>query len=84
MKSYSDYVQEYNSILKKAQTDGSDYIVKPEIYIGLHFLEDNKITEPWKPEAASRLHNALQHYPQAEQSLFIKCLTAYFDMFAKE
>ena len=84
MKSYSEYAQEYNSILKKAQTDGSDYIVKPEIYIGMHFLEDNGITEPWKPEAASRLHNALQQYPQAEQSLFLKCLTILFEMFKKE
>ena len=83
MKRYSDYMQMYELVKDTGINEGHNLIVKPNIFVGIHFLEDNGITEPWRPDAAEKLHRALQDYPKEERERFLTALNELFDTFKK-
>ena len=47
MKTYDDYMQEWESI-KRTAPAGHNMIVRPDFYVTIHFLEDHGVQEPWK------------------------------------
>lgn len=46
MKLYNDYMKEWSEIQRAAQP--GQMVVKPEVYVTMHFLEDHGAHEPWK------------------------------------
>lgn len=46
MKLYNDYMKEWSEIQRAAQP--GQMVVKPEVYVTMHFLEDHGANEPWK------------------------------------
>ena len=47
MKTYDDYMQEWESI-KRTIPPGHNMIIRPDAYVTIHFLEDHGVQEPWK------------------------------------
>lgn len=81
MKRYWEYVKEYT---EKTQNARPGYkIIKPELWIGLKFLDDNGIGQPCKPEEKEKLKKVLANYGVPDYMLFIRAIYGTFDA-AKE
>ncbi len=78
MKSYDEYLREYNE-LKKNNKD--PYIVRQDAYITHNFFADIGASEPWKPEAQERIIKALEGCSERDQELFSAAIQSYMEFF---
>lgn len=46
MKIYDDYMREWEQIRQSAKP--GQMVVRPDVYVTIHFLEDHGANEPWK------------------------------------
>lgn len=72
MKRYWEYVKEYQEVTKNAKL--SDYVVKPELWIGFKFLDDNGIENLWTPKELDKLEKVIKKYPLSEMELFLNAI----------
>lgn len=63
---------------KVSDVEIGGYAVKPEIWIGFKFLDDNGIEEPWRPEEHEKLKRILDKCEPNDRMLFTNAVCSTF------
>lgn len=83
MKTYEDYEKDYERIVSEGVAKGDNMVVKRDVYIAIHFFEDNGIVEPWADDAPYKLKNALDKYSPTDQNRFMSAISTTLETFTK-
>lgn len=63
MKTLKDYKKEWQKLAEEME---EGYIIKEEVYILFHFLEDVKAKEPWKEKDRANLQKAMDQLTEED------------------